>query len=180
MNVRLVRVQFFRLAHRGKGFGILLLVHQDGGNIEVRETVVAPESGGLAKECQGFFGVLAFHRDVSEIGQGLGVSGVDQKLSLERRGGLVVVVSLPVKIAQPKIQVWFFWREFERGFELGDGLFRLALAVESLAGEDMHRGRIRVLLLKLSKLLERAGVILGHEAALRQHLVQLSTPLIGC
>jgi len=77
VNIGMVRVQFFRLAQCGKSLWILLLVHQDGGNIEVRETVIASELGCPSQQGQSLFAVVALHGDVSEIGQGLCASRID-------------------------------------------------------------------------------------------------------
>src|ERR1700761_4154660 len=98
--------------------------------------------------------------------------GIDFQLALELLARLLILLRLPVKIAEPEMNIWLLGRQFCCSLELRNGLLRSSQPVESLAHQNVGRSRLRTLLEQLTKLLLRTLQLLGPQAALRKLLMQ--------
>ena len=111
--------------------------------------------------------------DIPEIRQGLGICGIDGQLRVERLFRPVVLLSLPIEIAEPKMNVGQARGDLGGRLELLDGFLNSTQAIKGLASENVRFGGIRIVQQEESKLFESAGIVLRPQTALRQDLVQL-------
>src|SRR5579863_2543116 len=110
---------------------------------------------------------------VAEISQRLSVIRVQSQLLLKLLFGIVILLRLPVEIAEPEVNVGLVGRDFGSSLELCDCFGATAQAVEGLSHEDVRGGRIWILLQQHAKLLESTVCLLGPQAALGEHLMKL-------
>src|SRR5579862_1757741 len=97
---------------------------------------------------------------------------IESEFPLELLAGFVVLLSLPVKIAEAKMNVGLTGRNFRGRFELGNRFRSPSQTIQGFTHKDVSSGGIWALLLQLTKFFERAGIVLGPQAALRQQAMQ--------
>src|ERR1700691_115777 len=112
---------------------IILLLQINGSEIESDDPQALVNVFRAMEKRQRRFGVVVLPFDVPEIGQGLRICGIDFQLLFELLPGPVILLGLPIQIAQPEMHIWLTRRNLCRRLELADGLFRSAEPVKSLS-----------------------------------------------
>jgi len=124
VRVGLFRIEFDSAFQRGDSFLIFSLLIQDGAQINVGEANVFADVDGFFEKGEGGGVVVILHGHVAEIGERLGVGRTDGQLFLELGFGLIVLLELPVEIAEAEMHVWLVGSGFGGGFKFGDGVER--------------------------------------------------------
>src|SRR5580658_3525172 len=145
----------------------------------MRDTDVAACLQGLLEQRSSRIEIVLFHCDIPKIRKGLRVLGIDRQLALEFGLGIIILLQLPVQVAEAKMYVLFLGSSFYGLLELRNGFRSPSQAVEGFSHQDVSRCRIWVALLDLAELLESAVVFLRPQAALRKYLTQLNIVWIG-
>ena len=65
---------------------------------------------------------------------------VEDKFAFELLARLVVLLRLPVQVAEAEVHVGLGGRDLRGGLELGDGFGGLARAIQGFAEQDMGSG----------------------------------------
>src|SRR6267378_4067811 len=97
---------------------------------------------------------------------------IDAEFGFKGGLGFLVFVLFPVEIAETEINIWFAGGGFGGGFKLRYGFDGSAQAVEGFSTEHVSGGGIGIALENLAELCERAVVLLGRQATLREDAVE--------
>ena len=99
VGVGLGGIELDRLFEGRKGFGVALLLRQNGTQIDVGDANVIALLGDLLKERESFIRLVVFEGDVREIGERLRVSRIDCRLRVRRSFGCPILrpLRLPVR-----------------------------------------------------------------------------------
>ena len=83
MTVRLGGIEFHGTLQGRQGFVVVRLLGKDGSQVHMSDAKVWLARYGLPEQRFGLFQIIALPLDVSEIGQSLGVLGIDGELALK-------------------------------------------------------------------------------------------------
>src|SRR5271155_3580283 len=100
----------------------------------MRDTDVAVRLQSLLKERSCRIEIVLLHRDIPKIGKGLRMPGIDRQLVLEFGRCIIILLQLPVQIAEAKMHVGFLGSGFYGFLELGDSFRSSSQTIESLSG----------------------------------------------
>ena len=172
MRIGLFWVQCNSLSKGCQRLWVIFFLKIDGPQVEISEANVILQAHGGLQKTERFFQVAAPQFDVAEISESMGVAGIEFQFALESGFGVVILLELPVQKAESKIGVGLARRCLDSGLKLDECFLSAPKAVESISGEDMSGGGIRVEPQDFLKLYERTRIFLSPEAALRQNLVK--------
>ena len=155
MRVRPSRIEFNRVMQRRLRLGVIFSLKIDLAYVYIDDAKIAFGSSGAIQVRKRCIWVIVFPLDIPHIRQGLSILGIERQLGFEFLFGCLVLLCLPVKIAQAEMNVGFARGNLHGGFKFRNGLFGPSFAIEGLAGKDVRLSGIRILLQDPAKLLLR-------------------------
>ena len=123
---------------------ILAPCRTNNAQVEVGNANVRTQFQGFFKVCGRLAVAFPAHLRVAQIGQRLVVLWIIRQFGMKFPGGVLVAPLFPVEVAETEMNVRLPGAVFHRGLKLGDGFVVPPKAIESLTGEHVHRGRLRL------------------------------------
>ena len=163
----------------GNGFLIFPLLDKNRAEVHIREAQIVARLQGFLQQRQRRIAIILLEGHVAEIGQGLSIFGIDGELILEISFRGVVLLQLPMKIAEAEMKIGLAGRGVDGRLKFGNGIGSPAEAVESFSHEHVGGGRIGIVFEDSLKFSKRAGRDFGPDAALREDAQELEIRGIG-
>lgn len=163
----------------GDGVLIFSLLDKNRAEVHIGEAQIVARLQGFLQQRQRRIAIILFEGHVAEIGQGLSIFGIDGELILEIGFRGVVLLQLPMKIAEAEMKIGFAGRGVDGRLEFRNSIGSPAKAVESFGHEHVGGGRIGIVLEDSLKFSKRAGRDFGPDAALREDAEELEIRGIG-
>lgn len=163
----------------GDGFLIFPLLGENRAEVHMGEAQIVARLQGFLQQRQSGIAIILLEGHVAEIGQGLGVLGIDGELILEIGFRGVVLLQFPMKITEAEMKIGLAGRGVDGRLEFRNGIGSPAEAVESFGHEHVGGGGIGIVLEDSLKFSKRAGRDFGPDAALREDAEKLEIRGIG-
>src|SRR5579864_7036534 len=100
--------------------------------------------------------MVALPFDVAKIRQCLRMVGIEGDFALEFLPGCVILLRLPIQVAETEMDIGLAGRYFRGGFEFGNRLRGPSQTIERFASENVGGRGVRILFLNPLELLLRA------------------------
>src|ERR1700720_945467 len=121
MSIGLSGIQFLGAPEGRESLSVFFLVRQNSAHVQIRYTNIISHLRGPLEEGECFIRGVFLQLNITQIRERLRMAGIDAEFGFKRGFGFVVLVQLPVEIAQTKMDAGFSWRRFRGSLELRYG-----------------------------------------------------------